>query len=93
MEKIAVEKLLLKEGCVEIETVSQKPNIYIGPVAYEYALSAYILSGEMNIRVEADTTIYKPGDRFHIPKNQKHSKKFGMNGVTYLIGKIYSLEN
>lgn len=66
---------------------SDAPGTKYGPHAHAENQSHWIVSGELELRVEYETYVLRAGDRDFLPANTKHSAFVpGSQPVTYLIG-------
>lgn len=66
---------------------SDAPGTKYGPHSHPEDQSHWILSGELELRVEHDTYTLRAGDRDLLPANTVHSAFVPGDGpVTYLIG-------
>ena len=75
------------QGFPEPVTVDKVPNGGIGPHRHEFEAKALILEGEITLEVDGKKTVYRPGDVFHLSREQLHSEQYGPQGVRYLAGR------
>ena len=77
---------LIREGYSHLYVWEDGPGVDY-PEHHHRAESAHIvLSGEMTITSDGETTLYRTGDRVDVPAGVKHSAKAGPAGCRYLIG-------
>jgi hypothetical protein len=75
---------LLKEKGFPTPVLVERDAGGLGPHCHDFEPMALILDGEIAIEINGKTTIYRPGDVFHLESNQLHSERYGVKGVRYL---------
>jgi len=75
---------LLKEKGFPAPVLVERDAGGLGPHCHDFEPMALILDGEIAIEINGKTTIYRPGDVFHLESNQLHSERYGVKGVRYL---------
>jgi quercetin dioxygenase-like cupin family protein len=80
-------ELLQMEKFGEVTTVTHDPNGSVSDHKHPFEVKAFILAGDVTIKIDGAERIYGPGELFHLFKNEAHSERYGENGVTYLVGR------
>jgi quercetin dioxygenase-like cupin family protein len=73
-----------EEGFAPPVEVVREPNGFLGTHSHPFEAKALILQGEIQIGIGAVTTLYRPGDVFHLSLAQDHWERYGTEGVVYL---------
>lgn len=87
MERQAFIDLLAAEGYAEPVLVRREPNGRLDDHAHPFEAKALILSGEIRIHAGGEIKIYRPGDVFHLRRDEPHRESYGPDGVEYLSGR------
>lgn len=80
-------ELLKMEGFGEITTVTREAGGSMDDHKHPFEAKALILAGDIKIMIDGAERTYRPGELFHLFKNEEHSESYGEQGVTYLVGR------
>jgi quercetin dioxygenase-like cupin family protein len=78
---------LRAEGYAEPVLVEREANGQIDDHAHPFEAKALILQGEIRIHAGGEIKIYRPGDVFHLRRDEPHRESYGPDGVSYLSGR------
>ena len=87
MEREVFVKILATEGFEEAVTVTREPGGFLDLHAHPFEAKAFILKGELLLKVEDVEQCYQAGQVFHLPADKPHSEQYGPQGVEYLVGR------
>lgn len=80
----AIEQQLRADGFTDIRTQRDPPDIYYPPHAHPVTTAHVILSGGMELTLDGERHVLKPGDRLDVPANALHEARIGPEGCTYV---------
>ena len=75
---------LLKEKGFPAPVLVERDAGGVGPHCHDFEPMALVIDGQIAIETDGKTTVYRPGDVFHLEPNQLHSEQYGIKGVRYL---------
>ena len=78
---------LRAEGYAEPVLVQRAPNGRLDDPAHPFEAKALILKGEIRVHAGGEIKIYRPGDVFHVRRDEPHRESYGPDGVEYLSGR------
>jgi quercetin dioxygenase-like cupin family protein len=87
MERQAFLDALKAEGYAEPVLVERAPDGHLDDHAHPFEAKALILRGEIRIHAGGEIKIYRPGDVFHLRREEPHRESYGPEGVDYLSGR------
>ena len=87
MERQAFIDSLQADGFAEPVLVERAPDTGLGDHAHPFEAKALILHGEIAIAAGGPERVYRPGDVFHLRRDEPHSERYGPQGVLYLSGR------
>lgn len=87
MERQAFIDSLHADGFAEPVLVERTADTGLGDHAHPFEARALILAGEIAIVTDGAERVYRPGDVFHLRRDQPHSERYGPQGVRYLSGR------
>lgn len=74
-------------GFLETVEVTREADGVMQLHSHPFEAKALILAGELQIWVDEAERRYQAGEVFHLSANQRHSERYGPQGVTYLVGR------
>ena len=77
-------KMVTDEGFNEPVMVTRDPNGFIDTHEHPFEAKALILDGQIEIGLDSDARVYRPGDVFHLAMSESHWERYGPAGVVYL---------
>jgi quercetin dioxygenase-like cupin family protein len=77
---------LRREG-FQVINGGQQPNFREDPHAHDFDARIMVLSGEICVTRDNQTTAFQAGDHCEIPCGCLHSTQVGPEGVAYIVGK------
>jgi quercetin dioxygenase-like cupin family protein len=77
---------LTREGFSHIFVWEDGPNTDYPEHTHRSETAHIVLSGEMIITTDGQSTTYRAGDRCDVPSGATHSAKMGPDGCRYLVG-------
>lgn len=87
MERDKFLEILAAQGFGEVVIVTREPGGMLASHVHPFEAMALILEGEIHIASAAADRVYRPGDIFHLQANEAHTERYGMQGVSYLVGR------
>ncbi len=87
MNLAAFEAELKRDGFLEIETKSMKPNVSVETHAHPYDVRAMVLEGEVTLSFEGRSQTCRAGDTLTMAAGCEHREQYGPKGVTYIVGR------
>jgi quercetin dioxygenase-like cupin family protein len=78
---------LKAEGYAEPVLVERAPNGTLADHAHPFEAKALVLKGEIRLHAGGEIKIYRPGDVFHLRRDEPHRESYGPEGVAYLSGR------
>jgi len=87
MERQAFIDALQAEGYAEPVLVRRAPNDSLDDHSHPFEARALVLLGEIRIHAGGEIKIYRPGDVFHLRRDEPHRESYGPEGVEYLSGR------
>jgi quercetin dioxygenase-like cupin family protein len=76
--------LIATEGFDPPLEVVREPHGFLDRHSHPFEAKALILQGEIEIGLGADSSVYRPGEIFHLALAQEHWERYGNEGVVYL---------
>jgi len=86
MNERDLEKMLKEEGFSGIFIHRDSPNAYYPDHTHSGVTAHIVLEGEITLSSEGNTSTYRGGERFDVPKGTVHSARIGSSGCRYMIG-------
>jgi quercetin dioxygenase-like cupin family protein len=86
MEECDLVAELTREGFSHIFVWEDGPNTDYPEHTHRSETAHIVLSGEMTITTDGQSTTYRAGDRCDVPFGATHSAKMGPEGCRYLVG-------
>lgn len=87
MERAVFEQELLGQGYA-VSTVTRAAHGKLDMHSHPFEAKALILTGEIRIQCEGqEEKLYRPGEVFHLAREEPHSESYGPEGVSYLVGR------
>ncbi len=77
---------LEKEGWVHIYEWQDTPDTVYAEHSHKGKVSLFVTDGSISITIAGNTTVYRTGDRVHIPPFTVHSAVVGSRGVQLVVG-------
>ncbi|MBG6074862.1 cupin domain-containing protein [Polaromonas sp. CG_9.11] len=87
MERDTFTEILAREGFKEVVTVTREPGGFLEMHMHPFEAKALILSGDLCLQTGDEDQCYRTGQVFHLPAGKPHSEQYGLEGVTYLVGR------
>ncbi|MCJ7800065.1 MAG: cupin [Polaromonas sp.] len=87
MEREEFTEILAEEGFEEVVTVTREAHGFLDTHTHPFEAKAFILSGELYLRVGNAEQTFQAGQVFHLLADDPHSERYGPKGVTYLVGR------
>jgi quercetin dioxygenase-like cupin family protein len=80
-------QVLSAEGFATVVLVTYEANGGQALHEHPFEAKALIVSGDLEIDTDGETTRYGVGDVFHLRHAQPHVERYGPAGVSYLVGR------
>ena len=90
MDTAAFEAELKRDGFLEVETKSMKPNVSVGAHVHPYDVRALVLEGEVTLTFEGRTQTCRVGDTLAMAAHCEHREQYGPHGVRYIVGRRHT---
>ena len=87
MERQTFLDTLKADGFAEPVLVQRAVNGHLDDHAHPFEAKGFILQGEIRIHAGGEIKIYRPGDVFHLRRDEPHRESYGPDGVEYLSGR------
>lgn len=87
MDDNTFRELLRQRGYAEPELIERNPNTHNAEHTHEFAVSALILEGELEVTTAYGTTTCRAGDHFELEGGIPHSEQYGPAGARVLVGR------
>jgi quercetin dioxygenase-like cupin family protein len=84
MTKTEFIHMLMQEGYPDPVQVQRDPHESLGEHSHPFEVYALILAGDIELIIEGESSIYKPGNIFYLGAQELHSESYGKEGVLYL---------
>ena len=78
---------LREQGFEQVSTVTREANGFLDTHPHPFEAQALILSGEITLVCQGQEQRYRPGEVFHLARDEPHSERYGPQGVSYLVGR------
>ena len=76
--------MLMQEGYPDPVEVQREPRGSLDEHSHPFEVYALILNGGIELIIEGESAVYKPGDIFYLGAYEPHSERYGKEGVLYL---------
>ena len=86
MQRDAFIRSLAEEGFPEPVFVTREAG-EVEEHAHPFEAKALVVEGEIRIRAGGEERRYGVGDVFHLRANERHTERYGPDGVQYLVGR------
>jgi quercetin dioxygenase-like cupin family protein len=87
MERAAFIDSLKADGFAEPVLIERAPDTGLDDHAHPFEARALILDGQITIVAGGNARVYRPGDVFHLRRDEPHAERYGPQGVRYLSGR------
>jgi len=87
MEREAFIDGLKADGFAEAVLIERAPDTGLDDHAHPFEARALILDGQITIVTGDGARVYRPGDVFHLGRDEPHAESYGPQGVRYLSGR------
>ena len=84
MTKTEFIHMLMQEGYPDPVEIKHEPHESLDDYSDPFEVYALILVGEIELMIDDESSIYRPGDIFYLGAQELHSEKYGKDGVLYL---------
>ena len=84
MTKTEFIHMLMQEGYPDPIEVQREPRGSLNEHSHPFEVYALILNGDIELIIEGESAVYKPGDIFYLGGYEPHSERYGKEGVLYL---------
>lgn len=78
---------LQHEGFDTLVSVTREPDVFLDTHTHPFEAKALILRGEITLVCQGQARQYRPGEVFHLARDEPHTEQYGPDGVTYLVGR------
>jgi quercetin dioxygenase-like cupin family protein len=75
------------QGFDEVLERSWPPGTVLDTHTHSFSVSAVVVKGEMQLTVDGNTRVLRPGDSFTLEREIPHAERYGPDGATYWVAR------
>ncbi len=87
MDEAQFRQQLQEQGYSEAVSVDYEPNAANDMHTHDFDAFVFVLSGELTLVTEDDSTTHKPGQTCKLAAGTRHCEQAGGSGATILVGR------